>query len=160
MKTLSLDRAKCNGCGICQAVCSIKKTGAVKPDEARIRIRREGGIDAQFAAVCQHCEEPVCVYACMRGIIDKDYVTGKITRRTEGCFACAACRVMCPHGAVVYDSKMGAFVTCAYCDGDPVCVKACPTGALKFQDLSMHSTDRRNAYAAGFFHSGGNGGRK
>ena len=147
MKILTIDRAKCTGCGACQMICSIAKKGTVMPSDARIRIRRAGGIDTQYAVVCQHCAEPVCVSACMRGIIDKDPGTGVISRRTEDCFACAACRVMCPVGAVTYDRDQEAFVTCDLCGGDPVCVKVCPTQALRFEDVHQASLDLRSKYA-------------
>ena len=83
----------------------------------------------------------------MRGIIDKDPVTGVVSRKQEDCFSCAACKVMCPHGAVVYDSGLDAFDTCDLCGGDPACVRVCPTGALRYEDLSAASSDFRNRYA-------------
>lgn len=147
MKILSIDRSKCNGCGACQSICSLVKKGEMRPSESRIRVRRVGGPDTQYVSVCQHCAEPVCVSACMRGIIDKDPVTGIVSRKTEDCFTCAACKVMCPAGAVVYDSDMDAFVTCDLCGGDPACVKVCPTGALRYEEPGMASADFRNQYA-------------
>jgi len=151
MKILSIDRKKCNGCGACQAICSLVKKEQMRPSESRIRVRRVGGPDTQYASVCQHCAEPVCVSACMRGIIDKDPATGIVSRKVEDCFTCAACRVMCPIGAVVYDSDLDAFVTCDFCGGDPVCAKVCPTGALRYEDVSEASSDFRNKYARSVF---------
>lgn len=147
MKVLSIDRTKCSGCGACQVICSLVKKRGGYPSESRIRIRRAGGTDTQHVSVCQHCAEPVCVSACMRGIIDKDPVTGVVSRKQEDCFSCAACKVMCPHGAVVYDSGLDAFDTCDLCGGDPACVRVCPTGALRYEDLSAASSDFRNRYA-------------
>lgn len=144
MKILSIDRTKCNGCGLCQNVCSLVKKQKVQPSESRIRIRRVGGRETEYAAVCQHCAEPVCVSACLKGIIDKDPVTGVVSRNTDGCFACAACAVMCPMDAIVHDTDMDAFVTCDTCGGDPVCVKVCPTGALSYGEASEISRAIRN----------------
>ena len=155
MRILTIDRSKCNGCGACQTICSLVKKGGVCPSEARIRSRRTGGVDTQYVSVCQHCAEPVCESACMRGIIDKDPVTGVVSRRQEDCFACAACKVMCPHGAVIYDSGLDAFDTCDFCGGDPVCVKVCPIGALRFEEPGAVSSEFRSQYAQRVFHAAG-----
>lgn len=153
MKVLTINRSQCNGCGACQMVCSLTKKNGLCPSESRIRVRRVGGTETQYVCVCQHCAEPVCVSACMRGIIDKDPVTGVVTRKQEDCFTCAACKVMCPHGAVTYDSTIDAFVTCDLCGGDPACIKVCPTGALRYEDLSEASSDFRNQYAQRVLHA-------
>ncbi len=147
MKTLFIDRTRCNGCGACQAVCALVKRGAQMPQQARIRVRRAGGPAAGYVTVCQHCAQPVCLTACMRGIIDQDPATGLVTRRTQGCFTCAACKVMCPSDSIVYDSLLDAFVTCDLCGGDPPCAKACPTGALRYEDQAAASEQLRQKYA-------------
>lgn len=145
MKILTFDQSKCDGCGACQALCSLAKTGAVRPSEARIRLKRAD--DVLRAVYCQHCTEPVCVTACMRGIISKDPETDLVTRKTEDCFRCAACAVMCPVGAVVLDHKENAFVTCDLCGGDPLCVKVCHTGALQYEDVAAAIEEKRSRYA-------------
>lgn len=151
MRILTIDRTKCNGCGACQAICSINKKQAVKPDEARIRLRRTAGIETQYVAYCQHCAEPVCTTACLKGIIDKDPVTGIVSRDFEYCFECAACSVLCPMEAVVYDSSLKAYVTCDFCGEDPLCVKVCPTGALAFEEPSQASVEKRGKHGRRIF---------
>lgn len=147
MKIITFDQSKCDNCGACQIMCSLEKKGRFVPKESRIRIETAGGLEAMRAVVCQHCAEPVCLTACMRGIIDKDPITGKVTRRSEDCFRCAACQVMCPVGAAVLDHDINAFVTCDLCGGDPSCVKVCMTHALMYEDVTDVSNDRRNQYA-------------
>ena len=150
MKILTFDQSKCDGCGACQAVCSLAKKGKIQPSEARIRIKqaKDAGGEVSLRAVhCQHCAEPVCVTACMRGIITKDPATGLVNRKTEDCFRCAACAVMCPVGAVVLDRDMEAFVTCDLCGGDPLCVQVCRTGALRFEDVEAAIEEKRTRYA-------------
>ena len=146
MKIITIDRLKCNGCGLCQAVCSIKKKEAIKPEESRIRLNQTVGAALQTPTYCQHCAEPVCVTACLKGIIDKDAKTGIVSRDTKRCFECAVCSVMCPNGAIVYDKDEKAYVTCDLCGGDPVCVKCCPTGALSFEETSEASVRMRNKH--------------
>lgn len=147
MKVLTFDQSRCTRCGACQAVCSLAKKGAAQPSEARIHIRGAEGPEALRAAVCQHCASPVCVTACMRGIIHKNPVTGVVSRKTEDCFRCAACLVLCPVGAVAFDHGADAFVTCDLCGGDPACVQACPTGALRYEDPEEASGALRYQYA-------------
>ena len=147
MKLLTYDQTRCNYCGACQIVCSLSKKDRIDPGQARIRIQTAGDGIPLRAAVCQHCEEPVCVTACMRGIIEKDPETGVVRRHFEDCFRCAACHVMCPIGAAVLDEELKAFVTCDLCGGDPVCVKVCPTGALGYADVQESSEAMRTRYA-------------
>lgn len=151
MKILTVDKSKCNGCGACQVLCSAVKKNKIQPAESRIRIRHSKDPDIQNVSVCQHCEEPVCVTACMRGCIHKDFATGFVQRDVQGCFACASCNVRCPVGAIFYDSDKNAFVTCDRCGGDPLCVKICPTGALKYEETADVSESRRQEYAKSLF---------
>ena len=151
MKILTFDQSKCDGCGACQRLCSLRKKGKVQPSESRIRIKRTDGAEGEApflrAVYCQHCAEPTCVTACMRGIISKDPATGLVSRKTEDCFQCAACAVMCPVGATLLDHDMDAFVTCDLCGGDPLCVKVCPRGAIKYEDVEAAIEEKRNRYA-------------
>ncbi|MCL1876126.1 MAG: hypothetical protein FWF87_07730 [Synergistaceae bacterium] len=152
LKILSIDRALCNACGACEICCSIRKTKSAGTDGARIRLMRPGGAEAAYVTFCQHCAESACVTACLKNIIEKNADTGTVTRRTEGCFACAACYVQCPVGAVTYDSAQNVYTTCDFCDGDPLCVKICPTGALSYAEPSNTSRDFREAYSYDHFH--------
>lgn len=155
MKIISIDRVKCNGCGICQAICSINKKTEIKPEESRIRINKTNAVALQSPTYCQHCAEPVCVSACLKGIIDKDIVTGVVSRQHEKCFECAVCSVMCSNGAVVYDQDLKAYVTCDLCGGEPLCVKVCPTGALRFEDPETTSVNMRNKHGNRIFQQEG-----
>ncbi len=146
MKMICIDRAKCSGCGACQALCALEKRGRMQPGESRIRLRRTGGPMLQYVTYCQHCADPECVKACLKTIIHKEK-DGLVVRKFDECFACSACEVACPVGAVVYDSGKDAYMTCDLCRGDPLCVKVCPTGALTFVDAAQSSVERRGAYA-------------
>ena len=156
MKRIVFDPDRCNLCNACRIACSAGKKGSVQPDLSRIRIETAGDAKPLRAVVCQHCQDPVCVTACMRGIIHQDEQTGIVSRRYEDCFRCAACHVYCPVGAAVEDSDLQAFVTCDLCGGAeiPLCVQVCENGALHFEEESETSRRRRERYASGMF--GGN----
>lgn len=151
MKRVTFDPNRCNLCGVCIAACSLVKTGKFDASQSRIRIETAGSRVPLRAAVCRHCEEPACVTACMRGIIDRDLQTGLVTRRHDGCFRCAACAVSCPAGACVQDIKLNAFTACDLCGGDPLCVRGCLTGALRFEDDAENSAHLRGLYAEKMF---------
>ena len=145
MKMICVDRSKCSGCGACQAVCSLAKKGCAQPAESRIRLRRTGGVELQYVTYCQHCADPACLKACLKTIIYQD--GQRVLRNFDSCFACSACAVACPIGAVVYDSGLDAYMTCDQCGGDPLCVKVCPTGALSYEDAAQSSAELRTSYA-------------
>ena len=151
MWTLSVDRESCNQCGICQVMSSLAKKKTIQPTQSRIQVDRRSGTDFQSLIYCHHCAEPICVDACLMGGAKIDFESGRVDRNTEKCFACGACRVMCPVGASVYDSDEDAYVTCDLCDGDPVCVKVCPQNAIKYMDVADVSVEIRNRAGARFF---------
>ncbi|MCR4804168.1 MAG: 4Fe-4S dicluster domain-containing protein [Clostridia bacterium] len=155
MKRLSFDPARCSLCGACALACSLSRCGRPEPAESRIRIECAGPDEPLRSAVCAHCEQPACVSACMRGIIEKDEKSGLVTRRWENCFACGACAVYCPVGASSQEPSKKAFTACDLCGGDPLCVAVCPSGALRFEEDAEGSARRRSAYAGRFFGSGG-----
>ncbi|HZJ85338.1 MAG TPA: 4Fe-4S dicluster domain-containing protein [Syntrophomonadaceae bacterium] len=151
MRVLSIDREKCTGCGICQVVCSLTKTGAVQPSLGRIQVHRDKRNLLQMVSVCQHCAEPACQTACLMEGIGKDFTSGEIFRDLSKCFGCGACTVFCPISAPIIDLKQGVVVTCDLCDGDPTCIKVCPHGAIRYGELIDASIDKRNRYGARFF---------
>ena len=155
MKRIVFDPSKCNLCGACMAACSVVKKGRIDLPQSRVRIETAGSRKPLRAAVCAHCEEPACVTACMRGIIDKDETSGLVTRRWEDCFRCAACLVSCPVGAVLEDEDMKAFISCDLCGKtggeDPLCVRVCLGGALCFEEEKDASENLRGNYAVKMF---------
>ena len=109
-------------------------------------VRLAGG----YVSVCQHCEEPACVYACLKGIIQKE-ADGQVVRDFEHCIGCGACSVFCPTGAVIQDPVTEKYLTCDLCGGEPLCVKFCPTGELAYEEEAETSRRRREAYGEKIF---------
>jgi Fe-S-cluster-containing dehydrogenase component len=50
-----------------------------------------------------------------------------------------SCVFACPFGATFLDQQTGKVLKCDLCDGDPTCVKVCPTGALSFEEISKET---------------------
>ena len=66
--------------------------------------------------------------------------------------ACAVqmCTIACPFGATLYDPVANIVAKCDLCQGDPQCVKLCPSGAISYQAASVNSLSKRKAFAARF----------
>jgi Fe-S-cluster-containing hydrogenase component 2 len=57
-------------------------------------------------------------------------MTDKILVDHPTCIGCGTCAAKCPRKVVkIIDKKS---YICDTCDGDPMCVKVCPQGALQF----------------------------
>jgi NADPH-dependent 2,4-dienoyl-CoA reductase/sulfur reductase-like enzyme/ferredoxin len=80
---------------------------------------------------CQQCGEPLCVFACKSGALQRDPLTGQVLFDDNRCVGCFMCLMVCPSG-VRPDAARDRVVRCDVCQGRevPACVTACPTGAL------------------------------
>jgi len=147
-KTLMIDPAKCSGCRICEAACSFGKIEACAPAQSRIKIVKYEAQGIAIPIVCAHCKEPPCQWACPLDIIAVDPFSGRVVTREEACVGCKACMVACIYGAVSYDPARGVAVHCDHCDGDPLCVKYCPTGALQYVPVELADMPGRRQMAS------------
>jgi Fe-S-cluster-containing hydrogenase component 2 len=55
--------------------------------------------------------------------------------------------VACPYGAISLDTQRHIMIHCNLCEGDPECVKFCPTKALDFVRMDMADMPRRRQMA-------------
>lgn len=147
-KQLTADSDKCTGCGMCEMVCSVSRTGVCHPSLARLSVWREEKRGIFIPLVCRQCDDAPCIEACLMNIISKDPSTGITVRREDGCIGCRACQVACPFEASRYNHLRDVVVNCDHCSGDPMCVKYCPTGALQYVPV-CESLESRRKEAAG-----------
>jgi len=119
-------REMCDGCRICEMVCSLRFTGTVNPYHARIRVIRTEN-SGNYPIICRHCKNPPCELACpVPEAMILDERTGIVTINDSECIRCLACVDACPFGAI----QVGAgkeVLKCDLCGGDPVCVQHCPS---------------------------------
>jgi carbon-monoxide dehydrogenase iron sulfur subunit len=128
------------GCGLCQVYCKVEHSlskdilKAFKRETpspmTRIRIERNG--QACFSVQCRHCDEPLCVYACLTGAMTRDPVSGTVCVDSKKCIGCWTCVIMCPLAALARDKERKVVAKCDLCpDRDvPACVTNCPNEAL------------------------------
>lgn len=153
-KVLVYDPVLCTGCMRCMTTCSTYNTGATSLSKARIQIMRHEAhaitrIDEEddliFEALfCQQCDKPFCLNLCAVQAIRQDKDTQAMYINYKRCIGCRVCIAVCPFGAPHYDSVRKQVVKCELCEGDPQCVKFCPTNALQFLPKEVAHTPKVN----------------
>jgi Fe-S-cluster-containing hydrogenase component 2 len=115
----------CNGCRMCEIVCSLNKTGTINRYRARIRVvASQDGVRSPL--ICRHCKNPPCLAVCpVPGAMHPDTSTGAVSVYEPECIGCLACVDACPFGAIQVGPDKD-ILKCDLCGGDPVCVKYCP----------------------------------
>jgi len=138
--TLQFHAERCDGCGDCMTACAQAKAQTDDFANSRIRILPNGsGVEL---ALCRQCADPICVMNCPSGALTKNADTGVIDWAESKCVGCLLCTAGCAYAGIVYETAVGHVSKCDMCNGDPVCVKACPREALELRTARIF-----NAYA-------------
>jgi Fe-S-cluster-containing dehydrogenase component len=134
------DPSRCVACRRCELACSEFNDGAASSYLSRVKVGRNlaaaSGINNSYKVAvdtCKQCPHPVpCAEACPKGAIRADAKTG--ARRVDEtlCVGCGVCAKACPWAVITVNPNTHKSTKCYLCDGNPECVRACPTGALKF----------------------------
>jgi carbon-monoxide dehydrogenase iron sulfur subunit len=161
MKQLYYDVKKCLGCRSCEIACSVAHSAiqdlfkAIRENKSalpRKKVASSGG--KNYPVSCRHCQEPKCVDACMAYALTFDHEKGFIFHDESRCVGCWMCVMVCPYGAIRPDLKEKTPIRCDKCmelpslsskggtdldkegrgEDEPACVKACPTGAIIWQE--------------------------
>lgn len=142
---LQADPSLCVGCRLCEYACSFAKEKSFVPNLARIKVLKLEETGQDVPIVCINEKIAPCKLACSTEAIIKDEQTGTIKILYDRCVLCMACQKACPFDIIVFDRNRKRILICDLCEGDPACVKICPTGAIK--KLPAESTPFNNAYA-------------
>lgn len=145
-KALVVDYEKCTGCRLCELVCSVKHTGSSNPARSRIRIAKWETEGITVPVVCHQCEDAPCIAVCPTSGRSRDSDLHRTDINYDRCIGCKTCVAVCPFGASSFDPVSKQVITCDLCDGDPMCVKFCATGALRYVEASeMNKKNQREA---------------
>ncbi|SLM32439.1 4Fe-4S ferredoxin iron-sulfur binding domain protein [Desulfamplus magnetovallimortis] len=146
----------CTGCGICQLACSMAIVDAdawdvehenkskvpdsdfcttcfthgYNPRLARLKIINKRENLYHKPVVCNHCENAYCMNVCPAKAYERDK-NGYVLINAKKCVRCGICVEYCPENLIYIDPITKKAVKCDMCNGDPTCVKACPTGAIE-----------------------------
>jgi Fe-S-cluster-containing hydrogenase component 2 len=123
---------KCTGCRFCEMICSLSHEGVVNGKKARLRVVKDG-IKNDIPVVCTQCVacgDDCCAEACPEDAI---FMVDDILEVDENlCTGCGTCEKTCRYGVIRVVDDLAR--KCDLCKGDPMCVKFCPLGALKFEE--------------------------
>jgi Fe-S-cluster-containing dehydrogenase component len=165
------DTTRCVGCNRCELACTEFNEGRSQPSLARIQVSRNlnFGPRGQQAGIgrgmgeygdlrvvpdaCLQCPHPVpCATACPEGaIVADDKTKARIVDRKK-CTGCRKCLRACPWEMMVFDEAAKKASKCFLCNGNPECVQACPTAALRYvswRDLSRAVPIRQATWPVG-----------
>ncbi|MDP2718340.1 MAG: 4Fe-4S dicluster domain-containing protein [Dehalococcoidia bacterium] len=143
-KILSTDLDKCGGCRTCELICSWSHDkGTIRPSVARIHVFKEESLGINIPMFCQQCEKAPCMEACPVNAIYRDFGTSATIINHEMCIGCKACMIVCPYGAIGFDSDKHQLLKCDLCQGDPQCVKWCPREALRYETAEISNLMRQ-----------------
>jgi len=153
------DLTRCLGCHSCEVACQVNK--GLAPGTSLIALvppEPSAGPDAAWVRrrhQCMNCLDPACASVCPVGALVKT-PEGPVVYQEERCLGCRYCMNACPFGAPTFDWDRniveGALIRkCDFCADrqkqglSPVCVEACPSGAVIFgkrEDLLAEAKER------------------
>jgi len=146
-KQLIVEPEKCNGCGKCEMVCSLRHQGISNPALSRIRVIQGEQEGFHLPMHCQHCLNPPCMTVCPRKAISRDEELNRVLVDYGLCIACKMCVAACPFGVMQFNEARGQTFKCDLCDGDPQCARFCETKAIDYVETVKMEMDRMRAAA-------------
>ena len=148
-KVIVIYPEKCSGCQMCEIGCSLRNMKECNPERSRIRrIKSEENGQMQFIpSTCMQCETAMCELVCPVNAISRDPETGARIISEKKCIGCSSCSYACPFGACFVDRGLGKSIVCNQCEGDPTCVKVCPSGALEYENADQVNISLKRAAA-------------
>jgi carbon-monoxide dehydrogenase iron sulfur subunit len=136
MQYIEFHEEKCIACDLCSGVCSLNKLGRVQPAGACISVTRDPAeyFGGMRCSVCDMSHDRECIESCPEEALVWDEAAGVVRFVQPLCTECGACLDACPN--VHLDAVGARIMICDLCDGDPLCAKWCPEGALTWGGAS------------------------
>lgn len=141
MKRIFVNEEWCLGCHLCEYNCAFANSGmkdmatALKGKQIFPNIHVNGEGNIHFAVSCRHCEDPLCVKACISGALHMD--GGRVCIDKTKCVGCYSCIMVCPYGSLSIGEN-GTATKCELCldnaCGKLACVSGCPNRAIVYEE--------------------------
>jgi len=146
MYVIVVEHENCVGCRTCEAVCSLSHEGEIGPLRSRIGVVKWEALGLAVPMNCRQCDDAPCAAVCPVKAISRDENLNRVMVEYSKCIGCRTCVTVCPFGGMSFDLMDGRVIKCDLCDGDPLCVRFCAYGALRYIDaVEMNSRNRRRA---------------
>ena len=142
-KVLFIDYQRCTGCRTCEMVCTAKHDGVLNPMRSRIKVMKWEAEGLYVPMSCQQCQDAPCMNVCPVKAISRDDEMGCVEVDYDACIGCRSCVVVCPFGAMSYNTIDRQVFKCDLCDGDPQCVRFCDIGAVQYVDAEEVAIDKK-----------------
>ena len=134
---------RCIGCRSCELACALENDGIMATGSSRIAVitfMESGayGLPYHFPTTCRQCADAPCLAACPENAILRDRSSGNVLRiDAQRCTGCRLCIRACPYGAIGFDEKSRTARKCELCHGTPTCVSICPSGAIQLEQVKQ-----------------------
>jgi len=125
----------CSGCLSCMSTCSLTNERYSSLSSARIQVDLDVFEGNNVISICRQCKDPDCVKACPVNAIYQDTDLQIWRVDYDLCIGCRDCVAACRFSSMFFDPIGDRVIKCELCggSGEPACVEACPTGALKLR---------------------------
>jgi carbon-monoxide dehydrogenase iron sulfur subunit len=158
-KIIVVEIEKCMSCHSCELACAT----AHSESKDLIKAIREKNkpfpniilekIEEMVLPIhCRHCEDAPCVTVCPSGAISRPAEDSPVILDSSKCIGCHACILVCPFGVIKRGPDGKSLIKCDLCferlneGGEPACVEACITGAIKFIEIEELTARKREEY--------------
>jgi len=85
LEQILINPDRCLSCHSCELACAVEHAlskellaAVLGKESTKPRIFVETDGETNLPLQCRHCQEPMCVNACMTGALAKDSTTGKV----------------------------------------------------------------------------------
>lgn len=130
---LVVDPRKCKACRSCELACSFGHYEQFNPRLSNVTVFHYEQEAITVPLMCMQCDEASCVKVCPTRALTRN-AQGVVVHDPERCLVCKLCVSACPLGNISYAPLVGKIIKCDLCEGDPLCVKFCPSGAITLVD--------------------------
>ncbi|MCL2677647.1 MAG: 4Fe-4S binding protein [Clostridiales bacterium] len=125
--------SRCIGCYTCMLVCAGVNRQDHSLDKSAIKIKTSGGMTGRFvAAVCVACREERPCKEACPTGALDNHPGGGVLLHNDLCIGCQRCARACPVGAVFFDEDTKTPIICRHCG---MCAKYCPHECLQMEGI-------------------------